>query len=229
MFRVATVFFDMGGTLLKPNREYIMRTILRNKGIEVPITSIHRAFVEADKLWEESYDGKGLMGIEAEYSYQQKNRMVLHSLGLINHELLQAVNSSLQKSWIQEKLYRDAEPCLRLVKEKGIDVGIISNASPEMNNVIKRLGIDKYARTVVISELVGKAKPDPAIFEHALKMSGRKAHESLYIGDYYKIDVLGARRAGMQAVLIDRDDRYSGIDCAKVRNLGEFCAMVEPL
>jgi putative hydrolase of the HAD superfamily len=56
---------------------------------------------------------------------------------------------------------------------------------------------------VVDSKLAGFEKPDPRIFLPALTALGVAAADALYVGDLYEVDVVGARRAGMAAVLLD--------------------------
>jgi len=58
---------------------------------------------------------------------------------------------------------------------------------------------------VVTSAEFGVRKPAPEIFEHALGLAGVAAHEAMHIGDSLAEDVAGARAAGIEAVLINRD------------------------
>jgi putative hydrolase of the HAD superfamily len=69
-------------------------------------------------------------------------------------------------------------------------------------------------------------KPNQAIFALALEKAKAKATETLYIGDQYKIDIAGARAAGIKAVLIDRDDFFPEADCPRIRGLGEVAGYV---
>ena len=59
---------------------------------------------------------------------------------------------------------------------------------------------------VVTSAAVGARKPDPAIFAAALELAGCAPAEALHVGDTPDEDLAGARAAGIEAVLIDRDD-----------------------
>ena len=79
-----------------------------------------------------------------------------------------------------------------------------------------------YLDMVLSSQEIGSAKPDPLIFIAALKKLNVQAREAIYIGDQYETDVLGARGAGINPILIDRFDLYLQIsDCPRIRSLSE--------
>jgi putative hydrolase of the HAD superfamily len=75
----------------------------------------------------------------------------------------------------------------------------------------------------VTSEAVGFPKPDARIFKAALEKTGVEGKEAVFVGDQYRIDVVGARNAGIQPILIDRYDLYPDIkDCPRIRTLPEI-------
>ena len=57
------------------------------------------------------------------------------------------------------------------------------------------------------------AKPDPRIFELGVRAAGTAPDETVYIGDSYFIDVVGARQAGLAGVLFDPGRVWGGRDC----------------
>jgi putative hydrolase of the HAD superfamily len=65
-------------------------------------------------------------------------------------------------------------------------------------------------------------KPDPRLFEIALERAGARAETTLHVGDFYWIDVRGARAAGVHPVLLDAAWLYDAADCPRVRSLGEL-------
>jgi hypothetical protein len=68
---------------------------------------------------------------------------------------------------------------------------------------MERLGLARYLDFVLDSGEVGVEKPDPRIFARALAEAGLRPSEAVYVGDFYSIDVVGARAAGMDTVLLD--------------------------
>ncbi len=84
-------------------------------------------------------------------------------------------------------------------------LGIVSNNSTaEQIEKLRALDIAHYFDTVVISEDVGVAKPDPKIFSIALARVGVGAQDAVFIGDNWLNDIVGAKNAGMAAVWLDR-------------------------
>lgn len=89
-------------------------------------------------------------------------------------------------------------------------VGIVTNGTPERQmDKWRALGLGRWIRPehVFVSDALGVAKPDPAIFRTALSAMGARAADSLYVGDAFQTDVVGARAAGMRVVWLNRRRR----------------------
>jgi putative hydrolase of the HAD superfamily len=82
--------------------------------------------------------------------------------------------------------------------------GIVSNGSSSQLLKIRKLELDALAGCVVISEIVGARKPDPAIFRAAAEHLGVAPADVLFVGDHPEADVLGAAGAGMQTAWLRR-------------------------
>lgn len=63
--------------------------------------------------------------------------------------------------------------------------------------------ISRYFKTVTNAELAGVKKPNPKIFNHALKLAQAIPEESIMIGDSYEADILGALNVGLDVILFD--------------------------
>ncbi|MGA1822731.1 MAG: HAD family hydrolase [Thermoplasmatota archaeon] len=83
-----------------------------------------------------------------------------------------------------------------------IRMGLISNAadSTAIRNCLKIYDADRFFDVISVSEEEGEAKPWPGIFERALGVLGLEGSDCVYVGDRYKVDVLGARNAGMEGI-----------------------------
>lgn len=229
LLELKVIFFDLGGTLLKPRRDRVLQIILESQGIHVPLHLIHDAYYYADAWWEDVYGSRVLSGDEEDRAFRELDFFVLDKLALANDRAVgEHLATTIVKEWfevektIEPELYPDAEPILQELRSRGFTLGLISNAPPETQETVSRVGLNRYIDHIVISGIVGVAKPDPAIFRHALKLASASPDECLHVGDSYKADVLGARRAGLRAVLIDRDGRYPDADCPRIRTLGEL-------
>ncbi len=224
--KFTVVFFDFGGTLLKPRRDRILQVILSNQGIAVPLPRIHEAHHLADSWWEDLHGGTVFWQQEHKRAF---NLFVLEKLGLAADRVLaERLATAIIKQWdkvqktIEPELYPEVLQYLQRLRSRGYTLGLISNASPKDKEIVLSVGLDRYLNHIVISGIVGVAKPNPEIFHHALMLAAASADEAIHVGDSYKADVLGARSAGLGAVLIDRDNRYRDFDCPRIRTLDEL-------
>jgi len=118
--------------------------------------------------------------------------------------------------------YPETFEVIEKLKEKGIKVGIVSNTYREsFERVRKAYPVEKIFDAVVLSYEVKCAKPSPEIFRIAAEKLGLRPEEVLFVGDTTETDYEGAKRAGMQAVLLDREGKHEEVR-ERVRNLREI-------
>jgi putative hydrolase of the HAD superfamily len=101
-------------------------------------------------------------------------------------------------------LYDETLPALERLRAAGVVCYVVSNHVWRLAQMIAELGIAPYINAVISSARVGVRKPHPVIFEAAVAATGAAREEVLFVGDSMSADVLGARAAGMRAVLLDR-------------------------
>lgn len=93
---------------------------------------------------------------------------------------------------------------VRDLKSRGYRVAVVSNADGTVAEALDVGGFGGEFEVVIDSGKVGVSKPDPAIFEIALRRLGVAADKSWYVGDSHFYDMGGARAAGLEnSVLID--------------------------
>src|SRR5215469_8754973 len=102
----------------------------------------------------------------------------------------------------REDLYPDALPCMLAVRDLGYRVGIAANQPALADAAVRGSGLP--FEWLLISDLEGVSKPDPAFFERILQVSGLPASSIAYVGDRVDNDVVPAVRAGMAAVHVRR-------------------------
>lgn len=102
------------------------------------------------------------------------------------------------------QLYPGALEVLAHLRGKGKKIGIISNWDSRLFKLCRGLGLETQVDFILASAVFGAAKPNPKIFQEALKQAGVEAHEAVHIGDSLEDDVRGAQFAGIDAVLINR-------------------------
>ena len=102
------------------------------------------------------------------------------------------------------RVYPEVPPVLEALRARGVALAVVSNFDSRLAPLLETLGLASYFDAVVCSGEVGVAKPDRAIFAHALSVLGVGASEALHIGDSRANDYDGARAAGIDALLVDR-------------------------
>ena len=103
-----------------------------------------------------------------------------------------------------ETPYPDAEATLSELKRRGFRLGIIANQNPGTEQRLSKWGLLAFFDVIAASAELGVAKPDPAIFEWALKAADCPAENAVMVGDRLDNDVAPANRMGMRTVRILR-------------------------
>ena len=94
-----------------------------------------------------------------------------------------------------------AHAVLSALQRNGFALGLVTNGNiAGQGQKIDRLGLRSFFSAIIISEEAGVAKPDPAIFLHALKQLGAQAGETWFVGDDPTNDIRGAAGAGLKPV-----------------------------
>ena len=99
---------------------------------------------------------------------------------------------------------------------------VVSNSDGTVEDGLKDRGLHEYFDAVIDSHVVGFEKPDGRIFECAIAASGARAESTLHVGDLYFADVVGARGAGLHALLLDPFgdwEAYGQVDCARLPDI----------
>jgi putative hydrolase of the HAD superfamily len=108
-------------------------------------------------------------------------------------------------------------------------LGVVSNSNGTCRAKLERVGLGRHFETVVDSTEEGIEKPDPRLFAVALERMGISAAESVYVGDLYHVDVVGARAAGLTAVLLDPLDAYAALPVRRARTIADLDAALSAL
>jgi len=211
------LFFDVGNTLLFPDHKRVLhalheRQIFPSDDLLKEIE--RRTKREFDSLLEShSAIDHGFWHIY--YSH------LLEELRLPDDSLHADLVSRtrISANWCEIRP-RTREALQRLAKHYRL--AVISNADGKIAEVLARCGIADCFETITDSGIVGKEKPDPAIFDAAARSLGVSAADGIYIGDVYSVDYLGATRFGMQSILFDVAGAYRDRSLPRVESLEEL-------
>jgi putative hydrolase of the HAD superfamily len=105
---------------------------------------------------------------------------------------------------IEFSAYPDAVPALRALRAAGCALVVVSNWDVSLHERLAETGLAPLVDATVASAELGVAKPEPAIFEHALAIAGVAPGRAWHVGDSVEADVEGATAAGLRPVLIAR-------------------------
>jgi putative hydrolase of the HAD superfamily len=127
--------------------------------------------------------------------------------------------------------YPEAHDCLRALRARPARprLVVLSNWDVSLHRQLAATGLDRLVDAALSSAEAGAAKPDPAAFAGALALVGVPAREALMVGDDLVADVLGARAAGLRAVLVDRGGAGAPEGVAAIGSLRELPGLVESL
>jgi HAD superfamily hydrolase (TIGR01509 family) len=115
---------------------------------------------------------------------------------------------------------------LARLRDLGLRLVVVSNSDGTVSRSLEAAGLLSFMSLVVDSALVGFEKPDPRIFAAALERTGADAARTLHIGDLYHADVLGARGAGVRALLLDPYGDWTLDDVPTARDLWDVADAV---
>lgn len=214
-----TLFLDAGGVLIHPNWDRVSRALSRHGVRTEPAV-----LAAADPRARHRMDTPELIGPLADVSRGEIYfGLVLEEAGVAASEATAAAIGELRayhaRSNLWEIMAPDLAPALAAFRKAGLRLVVVSNANGTLHRHLERLGLRDRFDLVLDSHLEGVEKPDPRLFEIALERSGARREETAHVGDLYHVDVLGARAAGLRAVLFDAAGLYSDRDCPRVPSL----------
>jgi putative hydrolase of the HAD superfamily len=216
MAKLRWIFFDVGNTLLFPNRSKILAPVA---------TERHPTLAQWQALERKTKS-------EFDRQMELKTRRVDHGFWWRFHSYLLTdlgeevafrdvlvENTRNSANWDQI-LPGTVEALQRI--GRNFHIAVISNSDGGINRVLSRCGIAGCFASITDSGNVGFEKPHREIFDAALQAASARADESLYVGDLYSVDYVGARNVGMDAVLFDVAGAYRGRDLPRVESLEQL-------
>ncbi|GLY18061.1 hypothetical protein Kisp01_50750 [Kineosporia sp. NBRC 101677] len=200
------ILFDAGGVLVTPSPEGLAPVVARFGGSSEREVHQKAHFAGAHAMDHARADGD-------KSDWEAYARAYLRTTGVAeerHEEALEAFFEGFNQTMWREPV-PDAARTLLSLEERGVPIGIVSNAEGQVEGDLAMLGIcgvdtPGAARVVCVvdSHVVGVSKPDPAIFLHALDALGLPASPRIaYVGDTVFYDVRAATAAGLTPLLHD--------------------------
>jgi len=211
------VFFDVGNTLLFPNRARILAPLYERKIVPTD-EQLRMLEIEIKHKFDDIVEHGGRAD---ESFWSMFYRRMFEVLGLKDDDVRQQLVASTRNSANWDRPQPGTREALAKIREK-YKTAVISNSDGKIADVVARAGIADGFLSITDSGIVGKEKPHPLIFETALRSVGARPQESLYVGDVYSVDYLGSTKAGMQAVLFDVAGAYRDKGVPRAESLEEL-------
>lgn len=124
----------------------------------------------------------------------------------------------------------DVIPTLEALRRAGYRLALVSNRDQPLDEAVVDIALDGYFELTLAAGEVGWWKPDPRLLAYAVERIGVDPERAVYVGDNPYADVEGARRAGLQPVLIDKEDLFPELICPRIEAIGELrtlCGVAE--
>jgi FMN phosphatase YigB (HAD superfamily) len=219
--RFDAVLFDAGGVLVLPDPD-VLGPLLARYGGSMELERHRRAHYAGMKAKSDRDEPEGAWGVYDD--------VYVAAVGVPPHERDEAsfVLGRTRSAWLWRWTIPETRHALDELASMDVPMGVVSNASGQIESTLVREvcqvgpGAQVEMRCIVDSELVGVAKPDPGIFEHALAhFEDIDRSRIAYVGDSVTMDIASSSAAGLHAVLLDPYDDHEGADFERVRSVAD--------
>lgn len=197
------IYFDLDRTIwdFDKNSEETFHEIYIKYELEkifLDFDNFHDTYVKHnEKLWEDYRKGE----IKKSLLSYKRFSLTLEDFGVDDEELAKKIAFDyITISPTKKGLFPFAHETLNYLQKK-YKLYIITNGFNEVQfTKLKNSELDKYFSKVFTSEDAGAQKPNPIIFDNALKSVDALKEESIMIGDDLETDILGAKNFGLDQV-----------------------------
>jgi HAD superfamily hydrolase (TIGR01549 family) len=216
---IRTVFFDFDGTLVfhEPDSFDVISAFCSEIGQPLSAEAERQGRRTRHEYFVDPIIREQVAGLSSGEFWQHFNRHLLEAIG-IDGDLDRLAEEVTGRFAHLELMYHCPQAgchTLAELRARGYKLGLITNRShvERFQELLDQMTLRSHFDLVLASGEVGLHKPDPRIFYAALDQLGARAEESLYVGDNYWADVLGARRAGVMPVLLDPNHLFPEANC----------------
>lgn len=221
----AVVLLDAFGTLVTfgdpaPKlRAAVLERTGRDVGLPAAAAAMRAEIAHYRAHHEEGRDAASVASLRA-----RCGAVVAESLAVTG--LSEAAATEALLAAIEWRAYAEVPAVLTDLRGRGVRLAVVSNWDAALPDVLEALGLMPFFEVVLASAPEGRSKPDPEIFRRALARVGVGAEDALHVGDSEEHDVLGARAAGVEPVLLRRAGGEAGV--FGVRTIATLRELAEP-
>ena len=224
--RFDAVLFDAGGVLVLPDPT-VLGPLLARYGGSTSVDAHRRGHYAGMKAKSDRGEPEG--------SWDVYDTAYVAAVGVSEADLDEAafVLGRTRTAWLWRWMIPETRRALEALAAAGVPMGVVSNASGQIEGMLVREicqvgpGAHIEMRCIVDSHVVGVAKPDPAIFDHALPhFEADDRSRIAYVGDSVTMDIGASSAAGLHPILLDPYDDHVGADFERIRSVGDLAAEI---
>lgn len=230
MSNYTAILFDLDGTLRfrcpSGIEAYVM--FLAEQGVSLSAEQIRAGERWAHAYWADQPQLKHEQTPRRAF-WLDYARAQLQALGVedADGQLAQAVQAAFETRYNPQMcLTPFALDVLSALRLQGYTLGLISNRIGELTPIVIELGLQDYFHFTLASSQVNLWKPDPRLFWYACQMGRCEPAASMYVGDNYYTDIVGAQQAGLTPVLYDPRNVFPEATCTRLGRLNELLEYV---
>ncbi len=233
---IKAIFFDLDGTLRHsvPSGGDVFTDYVMTLGLQVNEEARLRAMRWEHLYWASSPDLRDDLlahSVDTENFWIGYSRRRLIALGASPQwsvEIAPNVSKHMGEFYKPESIVpEDVRRVLPQLKQAGYILAVISNRDKPFQDLLHEHGIGEFFHFSLAAGEVNSFKPEPGVFEHALRRVSLSPKEAIYVGDNYYADVVGARRAGLRPVLYDPLGIFPEPDCTTIKSFDELNSILK--
>ena len=236
---IKAVLFDLDGTLRHNHPEggdVFSDCVADEFGLPISLEDRLKAARWEHYYWamskEQIHDRAKYQGESLEFWLNYCHRR-LDALGIPPQktlELAPAVQKYMETYYRAESVVaEDTIDVLERLRKAGYRLGVVSNRDKPFIEELNNLGLTEYLDYWMAAGEVRSWKPEPEIFLYAVNEIDARPEQTVYVGDNYYADVIGARNAGLKPVLYDPRKIFNDLDCPVIRSYKELPELLELL
>lgn len=222
------IVFDCADTLLRmdPSRAEIFRDTAAAAGLTLPLEDVERAYDIVDFAIRMRSSTLKSQNAKLDF-YYSVNAALCNVLGI--QRSLSVLHPRLVAEFGRRRRWHsfpEAGDALRQLAGQ-VPLYVLANWDLELAAVLRNAGLDRFFRDALSSAMLGCEKPERACFEAFLARTFLDPATTVYVGNEYLADVVGARNAGLTPVLVDRDATTRSADCVRISSLAELGSVLK--
>ncbi len=227
---INTILFDFDGTLVfhEPDSFDVITAFCADIGQPLSAAEERCGRRTRHEYFVDPVIRDELAGLTQEEFWQHFNRHLLEAI-CIEGDLDRLAEEVTARFADLKLVYHCPEAGCQTLSElraRGYGVGLITNRTnvEHFYELLDQMGLRPYFDMTLASGEVGIRKPEPGVFHAALDRMDAQAEHSLYVGDNYWADVIGAQRAGVTPVLFDPHLIFPEADCLILERIEDLLA-----